>query len=976
MSTRTQHEASSSSKRWMHDVFLSFRGDDTRNGFTGHLYMTLKEAGVDAFIDNQLRRGEEITTELVQAIRGSRISVIIFSKRYADSSWCLQELVEIMDCRRRLGQIVLPVFYDVDPSHVRKQTSGSFAQAFQKHEESFHQDTDKVARWRAALTEASNLSGWDLKNTANGNEAELIRKIIGEITKHLDSKYLSVAVYQVGIDSRVKEINSLDGGSYGVQMVGIWGMGGMGKTSVAKAIYNKFYHSFEYKSFLANVRETAKEPNGMMNLQEKLLSDIFKPTKVEVGDVHRGINVIKEKLRSRAVLVIIDDVDHVDQLNALAVARDSFGRGSKIFITTRDRHLLEQVEVNIIYLARKMKEEEALELFSWHAFRNRCPNEEYVELTRSVLGYCGGLPLALEVLGSFLFKRSIRDWTSTLKKLENIPRFEIQEKLKIGFDALSDEDEREIFLDISCFFIGMDKNYVTRILDGCGFFAEIGISVLLQRCLVTVDEKNKLVMHDLLRDMGREIVRAKFPNHPGKCSRLWRQEDAIGVLTDKSGTEDIEGLALNLLRSDKASFSMKAFRKMKRLRLLQLNCVHLTGDYKHLSAKLRWLCWRGFPLKFIPKEALNQLRSLVSIDLRYSNLIQFWEHSMLLEKLKILNLSHSYFLKQSPNFSKLPNLEYLILKGCKNLLEIHHSIGCLERLALVNLKDCIMLKDLPKSFYKLKRVETLVLSGCSRFQNLVADIGEMVSLTTLLTDNTAIEELPYSSIARLKNLTRLSLCGLKLIEPNPSVWPLVLTREYPPELHCSISFEDFRTINMFSNRFYILPRNHKRKTTSGDGVIFPPGNDIAKWFTNVDNEGDRVCFQVPQTTGSNLKSLTVCTVYSSSLHKDAPLNHFAIFITNHTKIISFVVRPMDPYTITSNEVIWQGHLSNKELSLERGDSIEVYIVMGSGFRVKKTGVHLVWDPELINENVIEFESIPYAYFRSDVEYEAGPSHAS
>ncbi|CAN6584230.1 unnamed protein product [Malus baccata var. baccata] len=128
---------------------------------------------------------------------------------------------------------------------VRKQTGASFAQAFQKHE-----DTDKVARCIAALSEASKLSGWDLKNTANGHEAQFIRRIIGEITKQLDIRHLNAAVYQVGIDSRVNEINSLDGGSYDVQMVGIWGMGGMGKTSVAKAIHNKFYHSFVYKSFL------------------------------------------------------------------------------------------------------------------------------------------------------------------------------------------------------------------------------------------------------------------------------------------------------------------------------------------------------------------------------------------------------------------------------------------------------------------------------------------------------------------------------------------------------------------------------------------------------------------------------------------------------------------------------------------------------------------------------------------------------
>jgi hypothetical protein len=147
-------------------VFLSFRGEDTRLGFTDNLYLTLKEAAINAFLDDsELRRGENITAELVRAIQGSRISVIVFSRRYADSSWCLEELVQIMECRRKLGQIVLPVFYDVDPSDVRKQT-GTIAEAFDlKHKD---KDEDKVKRWRDALTEAANLSGWDLRNTADG----------------------------------------------------------------------------------------------------------------------------------------------------------------------------------------------------------------------------------------------------------------------------------------------------------------------------------------------------------------------------------------------------------------------------------------------------------------------------------------------------------------------------------------------------------------------------------------------------------------------------------------------------------------------------------------------------------------------------------------------------------------------------------------------------------------------------------------
>lgn len=193
----------------------------------------------------------------------------------------------------------------------------------------------------------------------------------------------------------------LDVGLDDVRMIGILGTGGMGKTTVAKVIYNKFYESFEGKSFLANVSETAKQPNGLAHLQEQLLSDILKPTKLKVDTIDRRINVIKERLPCKRVLVIINDIDRLDQLNAIAGNRDWFGSGSRIIVTTRDEHLLNQLEVDAIYLAPVMNEAEALELFSWHAFK------EYYELSKSVVAYCGGRPLALEVLGSFLVGRSI-----------------------------------------------------------------------------------------------------------------------------------------------------------------------------------------------------------------------------------------------------------------------------------------------------------------------------------------------------------------------------------------------------------------------------------------------------------------------------------------------------------------------------------------------------------------------------------------
>ena len=159
-SSTTQKPSSSSSApspKLNFDVFLSFRGEDTRNGFTDRLFESLERRDIHTFRDDKLERGEEIGQELLGTIEGSRFSIIVFSERYADSKWCLEELTKIMECRKERGQTVLPVFYHVDPSHVRKQT-GSFGKGFAKHETTV--DEEKVERWRAAMTEATNLGGW------------------------------------------------------------------------------------------------------------------------------------------------------------------------------------------------------------------------------------------------------------------------------------------------------------------------------------------------------------------------------------------------------------------------------------------------------------------------------------------------------------------------------------------------------------------------------------------------------------------------------------------------------------------------------------------------------------------------------------------------------------------------------------------------------------------------------------------------
>ncbi|RVW62906.1 TMV resistance protein N [Vitis vinifera] len=166
-STSTQIASSSysySTHGYDYDVFLSFRGEDTRKNFTDHLYSALVANGVRTFRDDEeLERGEIITTELLDAIEKSKIFIVVFSKYYAHSKWCLNELVKIVDRLMVMRHTVLPIFYHVEPSEVRKQT-GSYGEAFVNHEQDVDVEKEKVEKWKAALREAGNISGWHLHN--------------------------------------------------------------------------------------------------------------------------------------------------------------------------------------------------------------------------------------------------------------------------------------------------------------------------------------------------------------------------------------------------------------------------------------------------------------------------------------------------------------------------------------------------------------------------------------------------------------------------------------------------------------------------------------------------------------------------------------------------------------------------------------------------------------------------------------------
>ncbi|KAK2966179.1 hypothetical protein RJ640_008745 [Escallonia rubra] len=727
-----------------YDVFLSFRGIDTRSTFTDHLYTALVGAGFCTFRDNEeIDRGEEIGLEIKRAIPRSRCSVVVFSENYASSGWCLDELVMIMERRRTSKHVVLPVFYHVNPTDVRYQ-KGSFENAFARHDERFkagkmgfeEEWMERMQGWREALKEAADLAGNVLE--AEGYEAKFIQDDIVQVLEgKLSRTHLSIPEYLVGIDNQVNSISSwLHNGPSDVGIMSIWGIGGIGKTTIAKCVFHLNFRSFDAGSFLSDIAKTSQESRGILSLQKQLVSDILVGKKRKIRSVDAGISEIRKAVSGKRVLLVLDDVEENDLVDAIVGMwmQNWFCPGSKIIITTRNQKFMKAHKPDTIHMVKvdPLPRTPSLKLFCRHAFREEDPPEIYTDLTSRVVALCGGLPLALEILGLSLFGESVDVWESTLEMLKTIPDSDIQKKLEISYNSLKNDLDKNLFLDIACFFVGEDKDLMVMILNECGFYPVCGIENLKVRGLLSVDHSNKLRMHQLIQQMGREIIRQKAPDEPWKHSRLWRHEDSLNVLEGNTGTRAIQGLKLD--NWDEVELKTSAFRKMSELRLLFINYVKLTGGYKMFPKKLRLLCWRGFPLKFIPTD--YPLESLVVIDMHNSNLTRFWNGTKVLGFLKTLNLSYSPHLTETPDFSILPNLERLILKGCYSLVEVHESIGDLETsLVMLNLKGCKSLRKLPRTIGRLKVLETLIISGCSSLDQLPGEMMMMMkSLKEFLAD--------------------------------------------------------------------------------------------------------------------------------------------------------------------------------------------------------------------------------------------------
>ncbi|XP_059451810.1 disease resistance protein RPV1-like [Corylus avellana] len=362
--------SSSSTSGRLHDIYFSVQREDPHKFITDMVDKSLAVRGVPTFKDTKQlgrkQRGTDLGKDVKEAIRMSKISIVLFSKEYVSSSWCLEELVLMLECRKRWGMIVLPIFYDIDPSDIRKQRGYAAKVAGIQRVGSFWR-----RRWVDALTQAANLSGWDHRVSPR-IESLLVGTVVTAIIDKRIPTNLNISIYPLRYDTCHEYLSLfLQIGSEDVLIVGICGPSRMGKTAIAKAIYNQIFFTFEGSSFLAGVGQNSKQPNGLVHLQEKLLSDILSERYIAVTNITRGMDMIKEKLCFKRVLIVLDDVDDLDQLYSLVGNRSWFGLGSKIIITTKKVHLLNDLGVDQIFLAQGRPLPQNIEDI-WEPFQQSC----------------------------------------------------------------------------------------------------------------------------------------------------------------------------------------------------------------------------------------------------------------------------------------------------------------------------------------------------------------------------------------------------------------------------------------------------------------------------------------------------------------------------------------------------------------------------------------------------------------------------
>ncbi|XVF77467.1 hypothetical protein PTKIN_Ptkin14bG0046500 [Pterospermum kingtungense] len=718
MSSLSSSSSSSSISGHKYDVFLSFRGEDTRKKFTDHLYAALKRKGIVTFRDDpDLKRGEEIAPELLKAIQESWCSIIVLSETYAFSGWCLEELAEIVKQKNVGEHKVFPIFYDVDPSHLRKQT-GKVKEAFAKHEERFKKNEDKTQRWRTALIEVTNITGWDSRNK---HEAEFIEYIVEEIYSIVPRQLIGPIFHSEDFMpskssnlafSRI--INALN--TNGMNMIGLYGMPGVGKTTLAEEVVK---HVKEQKHFDHVVMVTMSQTPNISKIQDRIAESLR--LKFEANTEEGKAEELWKRLKSvEKIFIIIDDVWKKFCLHGIGIPFGLDHQDSKILLTTRLENVCAQMDCQENFELHVLSESEA-----WALFKDKAGLKD-VSLTlndvaKEVAFECKGLPLAIVTVGIALKGASLDEWRAANKRFKDSRHLDNEDvceslynKLQLSYNYLKGDNIRSFFLLCSLFSEDFDIDFESLFMLGIGhglfsnvYFIEearteicAALEKLLKSGLLLEtdggifgrrDNERYVRMHDVIRDFAHwkslkngNVFMVKdglkeWPRESFECCT------AISFWNSyiSSFPKNLEFPELKILvfgGNNLVDIPSAFFEGMKALRVLRLKKIVFSLHVLEFMTDLRALSFED--CKLVNISSLRNMQNLEILALRNTDISELAEELVTLCSLKSLRFSFPEELQENfpPNLlSRLTSVQELHLqvtrKNNVNLSELNSLSG-------------------------------------------------------------------------------------------------------------------------------------------------------------------------------------------------------------------------------------------------------------------------------------------------------------
>ncbi|XP_004296189.1 PREDICTED: disease resistance protein At4g27190-like [Fragaria vesca subsp. vesca] len=519
---------SSTARLSMHGVFLSFRGPDTRRSITSELYERLhKQRGIKTFMDDQdLEVGDPISPTLLKAIEESRFAIVVLSPNYASSTWCLEELAKICECMKDQNRI-LPLFYNVEPTDVRHQ-KGSFEEAFSKYE---RRRSEKVQQWRDALNKVASFTGWHTKNYKT--DRELVEEIVDSVCNRIQpfeidstlatGDFEEFEATKKAMDQVMKVLQDVD-----VPAVGVYGMGGVGKTTLVKHVGAEARKTgiihYAVMAVLSQSPDIAKIQGTLADMLDVKLEG-----ETEFG---RAVRLKREIMRREKILIILDDLWDKIELSKIGIPsyKELQKFKSKVLFTTRKLkvcHAMKcQEKINLNILSERD---------SWNLFLRKAGTIplESQNVARKVAGECKGLPIALIAVARALGDEDQEEWDEAAKRLEQSkyvnPDHEDDEEnafrcIRLSYDYLKNEDHKACFL-LCCLFPEDDDIKIEdlfRYAIGKRLFRDDNTMELARGRVVTVvkylkgssllldsEQKGCVKMHDVIRDTAIQIAKSE-----------------------------------------------------------------------------------------------------------------------------------------------------------------------------------------------------------------------------------------------------------------------------------------------------------------------------------------------------------------------------------------------------------------------------------------------------------------------------------